>query len=108
MTNTAVYSIRFVRQTLSHFDVIERKYHPAIRRAINDQLSINPITETRNRKLMRQPAPFDATWELRCGPGNRFRVLYTLDEENEHTVVILAVGVKEGNRLFVAGKEIIP
>ena len=28
---------------------------------------------------MEPPAPFDASWELRCGPKNRFRVFYDVD-----------------------------
>jgi hypothetical protein len=45
---------------------------------------------------LRQPAPFEATWELRFGPDNRFRVLYGIDEEDRE-VQIQAIGVKEGN-----------
>lgn len=54
---------------------------------------------------MQQPAPFEATWELRFGPGNRFRVFFGIDEER-HEVQIQAVGVKERDRLLVAGKEV--
>ena len=34
-----------------------------------------------------------------------FRVLYGIDEEH-HEVQIQAIGVKEGNRLLIAGKEV--
>jgi hypothetical protein len=61
--------------------------------------------ETRNRKPLWQPAPFEATWEIRFGPNNSFRVLYGIDEEHRE-VEIQAIGVKEGNRLLVAGKEV--
>ena len=54
---------------------------------------------------LRQPPPLEATWELRCGARNRFRVLYGIDKEHRE-VQIQAVGVKEGNRLLIAGKEI--
>ncbi len=64
-----------------------------------------PETETRNRKPLEQPAAFGATWELRFGPGNRFRVLYAVDNELRE-VTVLAVGEKEKNRLMVAGEEI--
>jgi hypothetical protein len=46
-----------------------------------------------------------ATWEIRFGPDNCFRVLYGIDEER-HEVQIQAIGVKEGNRLLVAGGEV--
>jgi hypothetical protein len=54
---------------------------------------------------MRQPAPFEATWEIRFGPNNCFRVLYGIDEENRE-VQIQAIGVKEGNRLQIAGEAV--
>jgi hypothetical protein len=54
---------------------------------------------------LRQPAPFAATWELRLGPSNSFRVFYGIDEER-HEVQIQAVGVKDRDRLLVAGKEV--
>jgi hypothetical protein len=74
-----------------------------IRAAIEEQFE--PGKETRNRKPLRQPAPFEATWEIRFGAANRFRVLYGIDEENRE-VQIQAIGVKEGNRLLIAGEEI--
>jgi hypothetical protein len=51
-----------------------------------------------------QPAPFGATWELRCGPRNRFRVFYEVDSA-AHEVQVLAVGVKDRNRLLIGGEE---
>lgn len=53
---------------------------------------------------MEQPAPFEASWELRCGPDNRFRVFYDVDAET-HTVEVLALGVKERSRLLIGGEE---
>ena len=76
-----------------------------IRGEIEEQLSFEPEGETRNRKPLRQPAPFEATWELRFGPKNRFRVLYGVDHERRE-VQIQAIGVKKGNRLLVGGEEI--
>jgi hypothetical protein len=46
-----------------------------------------------------------AEWEIRFGPGNRFRVFYEVDRE-EGTVYILAIGVKERERLYIGGEEI--
>jgi hypothetical protein len=51
-----------------------------------------------------QPAPFGASWELRCGPDNRFRVFYDVDSTT-HEVQVLAVGVKDRNRLLIGGEE---
>ncbi len=38
-------------------------------------------------------------------PFNRFRVFYEIDHE-AHAVYILAVGVKQRNRLLIGGEEI--
>jgi hypothetical protein len=69
-------------------------------------LLFEPNIETKNRKPLRQPAPFNAEWELRFGPDNRFRVLYDIDHERR-AVQILAIGEKDGNRLRVGGEEIV-
>ena len=99
------FSLIFAPETVDHLDVIERKYHRQIRRAIDEQLSYTADKATRNRKPLDEPAAFGATWELRCGPRNRFRVFYEV-EASEYRVRILAIGLKEGRRLFVGGEEI--
>ena len=98
------FTLIFAPETLDHLDTIERKYHRLIQKAIDEQLSYTPEKRTRNRKLLDQPAPFGATWELRFGPSNRFRVLYEVDG-GEQIVWVLAVGIKEGNKLFIGGEE---
>jgi mRNA-degrading endonuclease RelE of RelBE toxin-antitoxin system len=98
------HTITFAREVLDHLDGIERKHHGTLREAIDEQLTYLPAEETRNRKPLEQPAPFGATWELRCGPENRFRVFYDVDKE-ERTVSILAIGIKERSRLIVGGEE---
>ena len=64
-----------------------------------------PNKETRNRKPIEVPAPFGATWELRFGPGNCFRVFYEMDPA-EQTVWVLAIGIKERDRLLIGGQEL--
>jgi hypothetical protein len=71
----------------------------------DEQLSYMPERETRNRKPLERLTSFGATWELRFGANNRFRVFYEVNAA-EQIVEILAIGVKEGNRLLVGGKEI--
>lgn len=85
-------------------DLIEPKYHGLLRRTIKEQLTYAPTDETRNRKPLDQPAPFDASWELRCGRGNRFRIFYDVDSTSQ-TVHVLAVAVKDRNRLLIGGEE---
>ena len=88
-----------------HLKTIERKYYSLIRTTIEDELQFEPDVETRNRKPLKRPVTFEAEWELRFGPDNRFRVFYDINIES-HEVHILAIGLKEGNRLFIGGKEV--
>src|SRR5688572_21710465 len=91
------YDISYDEATKDHLRSIEAKFHSLIREKIEERLQFEPAKEGRNRKPLRQPAPFEATWEIRFGPENRFRVLYAIDEEHLE-VQIQAIGVKEGNR----------
>jgi mRNA-degrading endonuclease RelE of RelBE toxin-antitoxin system len=102
MSSKLRYTLQFAPEVVSHLDVIEKKYHRLIRKTIEGQLTFGPETESRNRKLLEQPAPYNAAWELRFGPNNRFRVFY---EVMEGEIWIVAIGVKEGNRLFIGGEE---
>jgi mRNA-degrading endonuclease RelE of RelBE toxin-antitoxin system len=99
------FNLSYDEATKEQLQAIPAKYHSLIRTVIEEQLLFEPENETRNRKPLQQPAPFEATWELRFGPDNRFRVLYGVDHERRE-VQIQAIGVKKGNRLFVAGEEV--
>jgi mRNA-degrading endonuclease RelE of RelBE toxin-antitoxin system len=87
-----------------HLKAIEPKFYSLIQTAIEEQLQSEPDIETRNRKPLKRPV-FGATWEIRFGPDNRFRVFYKVDPD-ERQVFILAIGVKEGARLSIGGEEI--
>ena len=104
MAKRPKFTLAFAPEAIEHLDLIESKYHRLLRRTINGQLTHTPTEETRNRKPLDQPAPFGASWELRCGPDNRFRVFYEVDVV-AHEVRILAIGVKERNRLLIGGEE---
>ncbi len=99
------YDISYDQATKKHLRAIDAKFRALIRAEIEARLQFEPSKETRNRKPLRQPALFEATWEIRFGPGNSFRVLYAIDEELRE-VQIQAICVKEGNRLLFAGKEV--
>ncbi len=60
------------------------------------------LTESSTRLPPMRPNPL-APWELRIGD---LRVSYEIAEEPEAVVTILAVGVKDRNRLLIGGKEI--
>ncbi len=99
-----MFELVFAPEVVDHLDAIERKHHCLIQKTLDEQLTFTADKETRNRKPLEKPAPFGATWELRFGPKNRFRVFYEVDSA-ERTVLILAIGVKERNRLFISGEE---
>jgi len=101
------FTVIFAPETLHHLDVIERKDHRLIRETVDKQLRFSPALVTRNRKPLEQPTPFGATWELRFGPDNRFRVFYEV-ESNARVIQVLAIGIKERNRLFIGGEEFEP
>jgi mRNA-degrading endonuclease RelE of RelBE toxin-antitoxin system len=101
------FEIVYAVAVKEHLRVIEHKYYNLIRDTIEQQLQFEPDSETRNRKPLRSPGIYDANWELRLGPDNRFRVFYEVDQENRQ-VQVLAIGVKERNRLYIGGKEVEP
>jgi mRNA-degrading endonuclease RelE of RelBE toxin-antitoxin system len=105
MAESHSYKLVYAREVAKHLESIESKYDRLIRHKIEEQLTFEPGVEAKNRKPMRQPAPFAAQWEIRFGPGNRFRVLYDIDQEGRE-VQILAIGEKRGNRLIIGGEEV--
>src|SRR5437660_8352447 len=100
MATQPIFALSFAPEATEHLDRIDSKHHGLLRRAINEQLTHTPTGETRNRKPLEQPAPFGASWELRCGPDNRYRIFYEVDAA-AHEVQILAVGVKDRGRLLI-------
>jgi len=69
--------------------------------AIDMQLPYEAFIETRNRKRLR-PNPL-AGWELRVGA---IRVFYDLAPGNPNVVLIVAIGLKQGNKLIIEGNEV--
>lgn len=105
MAKTRPFALVYAPAVKQHLRVIETKYHSLIRSEVEAQLMFEPDVETRNRKPLRRSMPFGAEWELRLGPNNCFRVFYQVNAEN-HEVCVLAIGVKERNRLDIGGEEV--
>ena len=105
MTKKQPYLLVYDPIIYEHLRFIEAKHIRLIHETIEQQLSFEPNRETRNRKPLRVPAPFNAGWELRFGPDNRFRVLYDIDTVNR-AVHLLAMGMKDRNRLLIGGEEV--
>src|SRR5437660_1170482 len=91
MAQRQPYTLIYARGVTKHLTSIDAKYDSLIRAKIEQQLRFEPNVETKNRKPLRQPAPFAAQWEIRFGPDNCFRVLYDIDQEHR-AVQIVAVG----------------
>jgi hypothetical protein len=101
------FTLVFAPETVAHLDVIDRKHHGQIERTVDQQLQYTPEKQTRNRKPLEELGPYGATWELRFGPSNRFRVFYEVDCAAVQ-VNVLAIGVKEREKLLIGGKEYSP
>ena len=95
------YRIRFAESAEEHFEQFTARQQAIVLDAVKVQLRYEPIRETRNRKQLR-PNPL-APWELRAG---YLRVFYEVDAVEQDIVNVLAIGMKRGDRLIVAGKEI--
>ena len=96
-----VYRIRFAESAEGHFAQPKAPQRALVLDAVKVQLRYEPLRETRNRKQLR-PNPL-APWELRVGS---LRVFYEVDARESDLVNLLAIGMKKGNRLIIAGKEI--
>ena len=88
-----------------HLKTIEPKYYSLIRKSLEKGLQYQPDVETKNRRPLKRPVVFGAKWELRFGPDNRFRAFYQI-EHDKAQVILLAIGQKVVNRLFIGGEEV--
>lgn len=99
MTAESQLSIVYDTAVKGHIRNVDAKYHSLIRKTIEQRLSYKPDVETRNRKPLKRPVEFAATWELRFGSDNRFRVFYDVDIEqrksrSSHWVLRWATGLQ--------------
>jgi mRNA-degrading endonuclease RelE of RelBE toxin-antitoxin system len=104
MAPKPIFQLIYAPGVISNLRIIESQYYSLIRKTIEEQLRHEPNVETRNRKPLKRPIVVEAKWELRFGPGNCFRVFYTVDN-SKGEVWILAIGVKKGERLLFGEKE---
>lgn len=83
-----------------HLRALRKRDQQVVLDAIDAQLAHQPHGETSHRKRLEENPV--APWELRIGD---FRVFYEFDLEDQR-VVILAIGRKIHNRLWIGGEEI--
>ena len=97
------FHIQYAPQTKNHLHFIEHKHWLLIRETIEQQLSFEPDVRTKNRKPMRR-SPV-ASWEIRFGSKNQFRVYYDINYE-QGRVEVQAIGIKIRDKISIAGEEI--
>jgi mRNA-degrading endonuclease RelE of RelBE toxin-antitoxin system len=95
------YRIEYSPEAEDHLRRLTASERALVVDAVDEQLAFEPMVETRNRKPMR-PNPL-APWELRIGD---LRVYYDPQESPERVVFVRAVGVKDRNRVTIAGEVI--
>src|SRR5262249_9305027 len=94
-----MFEVVFTESALDDLRFFKKREQNIILKAVEQQLTTEPLMETRNRKPLR---PNDLSeWEVRVGS---YRVFYNIDEANRQ-VMIKAVGWKEHNKIFIRGKE---
>ena len=100
-----MYEVKYaedVSKDLKELTAFKRK---EILDRIHEELLNEPTRETRNKKVLADvepPWPFkDPLRELRVGD---YRVFYDVDSASQE-VHVLAVGVKDRNRLSIGGEE---
>jgi mRNA-degrading endonuclease RelE of RelBE toxin-antitoxin system len=95
------YKIAYTIPTERHLRALSARDRRAVLDTVDRQLVTQPEVTAHNRKRMR-PNPL-AEWELRIG---HLRVYYDVEEDPEPMVLINAVGIQRGNRVFIAGEEV--
>lgn len=95
------YEIEYSPESEEHLAVLTARQRSTIFDTVDDQLGHQPGVETKNRKPMRPNSI--APWELRIG---KLRVYYEFEEQPEKVVTVLAIGIKERDRVTIAGEEV--
>jgi mRNA-degrading endonuclease RelE of RelBE toxin-antitoxin system len=95
------YRIEYSPSAEEHLRRLTARQQATVLDTVEQQLTHQPMVETRNRKPMR-PNPV-APWELRIG---ELRVYYDVEEGREAVVHVRAVGVKRRNQVRIGGEVI--
>lgn len=93
------YRIVYASEIRNHLRSLTARQRATVFDEVNQQLSHEPTVETQNRPPLR-PNPL-ASWELRIGA---LRVYYDVKEDPEQQVDIVAIGIKRGNQVYIAGE----
>ena len=105
MARRGSFSVFYAPVTRDHLRGMRRRDLAIVKTAIEANLFDEPTKETANRRPLSPTTELEAQWELRCGPNNRLRVFYSVDDRSRR-VHIVAIGVKRGNRLKIGREEV--
>lgn len=105
MVRRPAFSVVYAPVVHDQLHAIRRRDLAIIKAAIEASLLDEPTRETANRRPLSPATELEADWQLRCGPNNRLRVFYSVDEQARR-VHVVAVGVKCGNRLRIGRAEV--
>jgi len=94
-----MFDVEFAPGALADLGWLKTAAQNVVLDAVEEQLTKEPLTTTRNRKPLRPKSL--SSWEMRVGSH---RVFYDVDEPNRK-VLVKAVGWKEHNMLFISGEE---
>ena len=94
------YAIRFAPGTTAHMRALTARQRANVYDAIEKALVHEPLAQSRHRKRLRENEV--ARWELRV---EDLRVFYDVDTQ-AGVVRVLALGRKEGNHLWIAGRKV--
>jgi mRNA-degrading endonuclease RelE of RelBE toxin-antitoxin system len=92
------YEIEFYSAAIRHLKDLPARQRTIVMSGIREQLTNEPLRETRNRKL-RRPNPI-APMELRLG---NLRAYYDVSDS---VVTVLAIGVKIRERVLIGGEDV--
>ena len=95
------YTIDYSPEADDHLRTLTARQQAVILDAVEEQLTHQAEVETRNRKPMR-PNPV-APWELRVGD---FRVYYDVRRQPHRLVIVMAIGMKRRNRVWIGGEVV--
>ena len=95
------YEIQFAESANRQLKALKASDRALLVIQVEKQLCAEPLKATRNRKPLR-PNPV-APWELRV---KNMRVFYDVSGGGRNVVSVLAIGIKQGNKIFIEGQEI--
>jgi mRNA-degrading endonuclease RelE of RelBE toxin-antitoxin system len=94
------FDVRWSPDARDHLRLMSAHQRALVLDSVERDLGDRPDEPTMKRKMLRQNPV--ATWELRLGD---LRVFYDINKQDQ-AVEVIAVGIKEHNRLRIGGEEV--